>query len=218
MKDSRPVQVLAGLVTLAGAGVIYYSLGVGTSTPMDSRAPAAVGMVMARQAANLAKEGKQIIVITRDTTSFRNPATDIQLASFKKELRRSGLSVGTVQALQLDPLRPVEVPPGDFLELIRNSPKGSVIVSFMGPPLLNEAQRKQLGEIKPSIVAFCSGSLPDQVDLRATFDQGLLHAAVVSRRRGSAPTTQPADLQGWFDRSYLAITSANLASLPPRQL
>jgi hypothetical protein len=171
----------------------------------------AAGMTLAKQALALLQPGGQITVIVRDTATFPNPASDVQLSSFKKAIRPRA-TIGSVVALQVDPLRPVEVPPGDFFELIRKTPKGSVIVSFMGPPLLNAEQRTHLREIQPAIVAFCSGNLCRQVDLRELFIQGLLHAAVVSRR---TPTVglPPKDMQGWFDRSFVAITPENLTTL-----
>jgi len=171
---------------------------------------------MARQAMNLLQPGGQIIVITRDTAAFKNPASDLQLTSFNNTLRSAHVAVGRLLALQVDPLRPVEVPPGDFFELIRSATKGSVIVSFMGPPQLTEAQRRQLGEVKPAIVAFCSGSLPERVDLRTLFDQELLHAAVVSRKSPARLSSPPKDLQGWFDESFLAITASDANTLTLR--
>ena len=48
--------------------------------------------------------------------------------------------------------------------------------------MLNETQVSRLGEIKPAIIALCSGPVREQVDLRTLFSQHLLRAAVVSRR------------------------------------
>ena len=169
---------------------------------------------MALQAVRLLKPGGQIIIITRDTAAFKNPAADIQLATFKKELRKTHAAIGSVHAIQVDPLKPVQAPAGDFFELIRQTASQNVIVSFMGPPLLSETQARQLGGVKPGIVAFCSGSLPDQIDLRAFFEQGLLGAAVVSRRNPLA--SQPKDLQGWFDRYFVAVTTADDPNLAVR--
>src|SRR5207249_10552895 len=138
--------------------------------------------------------------------AFKQPAADIQLNSFKKELRRGGGTIAATQLIQVDPLRPLEVPPGDFFEWIRKAPPGSVIVSFMGPPLLTEEQRSQLGVIKPKIVAFCSGNLPDYVDLRALFDRQLLHAAVVSRRNSEPPPSKAKAWTGSFDQLYMTAT------------
>ena len=122
--------------------------------------------------------------------------------------------IGPLQLLEVDPLRPVEVPAGDFFELIRKTPQGSVIVSLMGPPLLSESQRRQLQEINPAIVAFCSGSVPEQVDLRSLFEQGLVHAAVVSRRNPTTAPSDPTDLRSWFDQWFVAVTAADPGKIP----
>lgn len=212
MRDSQAVNVVAGLVTVGALAAGLVAWRGGLPPRLNPKPHQAVGQIMAGQALGLLKAGGQITVIRRDTTAFENPATEAQLASFQKAIRKAHAALGSIRALQVDALRPVEVPPGDFLELIRSAPPGSVIVSFMGPPLLSEAQRRQLGEIKPAIVAFCSGSLRDRVDLRALFAQGLLHAAVVSRPHLAGGT--PASLQQWFDQSYVAVTAANLDDLP----
>ena len=214
MRDSKAVNVIAGLVVLGASAAILISLRGGFPPRCNPKPHQAAGWMMARQTLGLLKPGGQIIIITRDTAAFKNPATDIQLAAFKKELRKTRAVIGSVRAIQVDPLKPVQAPPGDFFELIRQTPSQSVIVSFMGPPLLSETQARQLDALKPGIVAFCSGSLPDQLDLRGFFERGLLGAAVVSRRYPLA--SQPKDLQGWFDRSYVAVTTADDPNLAAR--
>jgi hypothetical protein len=212
MRESKAVNVLASLVILGAGGAGLLAWRGGLPPRLNPKPHAAVGQALARQALALLKPGGQITVITRDTTWFKNPASDVQLASFQRAIRKAGAVIGAIHALQADPISPVGVPSGDFFDFIRNTAPGNVIVSFMGPPLLSEAQRGQLGQSLPDIVAFCSGSLPERVDLRALFDQGLLRAAVVSRRPRSA--LKPTTLQEWFDRSYVAVTAANLNDLP----
>ena len=121
------------------------------------------------------------------------------------------------ESLQVDPLRPVEVPSGDVQEMIGKAPKGSVIVSFMGPPpLLSSAQRRRLEETKPAIVAFCPGSLTERVNLPALFEQGLLQTAVVSRRNPPPSSARPKGLQAWFDQAFIGIASTDAAGLSLR--
>jgi len=157
---------------------------------------------MAQQALACLAPGGQITVITRDTTTFRNPASDIQLASFRKTIDQAHVAIQSLHKLQVDPLRPVAVPSSDFCDLIRNTPEGSVIVSFMGPPLLTRAERSSLGDSKPAIVAFCSGRLPELADLRSLFQQGLVQAAVVDRRGAKGS-----------EQSFLAVTATNLSDV-----
>lgn len=211
MRHSRLAGTIAGLTILAAATVLF-SL-YETPPRFNLKPHEAVGWVMARQALGFLKAGGHVTVITRDTSVFKQPALASQLASFQRTLDQARVASATVQALEVDPLRPVEVPAGDFFEYLRKASPGDVIVSFMGPPLLTEAQRGQLGEIKPKIVAFCAASLPAPAYLKVLFDQGLLHAAVVGRGNALAPATNPKDPQGWFDRFFLAVTAANAASL-----
>jgi len=213
MKDNRLIGALAGLTLLGAAAWALWVTQGGWSPSVDRTAPESVGTVMAEQALGLLRPGGVITVVARDTATFMNPASSYQLAAFQKVIKRAHAPVISVHTLQLDPLRPVEVPPGDFLEMLRNAPPGSVIVSFMGPPLLSEVQRSQLGEVRSSVVAFCSGSLPQRVDLRALFDQHLLAAAVVSRPRPRGGRGAPHDAREAFDRTFVAVTSANVSVL-----
>jgi hypothetical protein len=217
MRDSKVIQGIAGLVTLGAAAFVCLTLQGGCSPRLDYRPHEAAGWFMARETLRHLKPGGQVIVITRDTTTFENPATDVQMASFRKTLREARVIVGSVQSLQVDPLRPVEVPSGDFQEMIGKAPKGSVIVSFMGPPpLLSSAQRRRLEETKPAIVAFCPGSLTERVNLPALFEQGLLQTAVVSRRNPPPSSARPKGLQAWFDQAFIGIASTDAAGLSLR--
>ncbi len=213
MGNNRAVEIVSALTTLGAlAVIILFSCESPPST--HRKLHEAIGRAMAQQTLSLSDNGAPVMVIARDTVAFKQPAADIQLNNFKKELRRGGGTIAATQLIQVDPLRPFEVPGGDFFEWIRKAPSGSVIVSFMGPPLLTEEQRSQLGVIKPKVVAFCSGNLIDQVDLRILFDQQLLHAAVVSRH-GSPGTFLNSQKQAEsFDQLYMSITAANLSSLP----
>jgi hypothetical protein len=214
VRDSKVIQGIAGVVTLGAAVVGCLILRGGFPPRLDARPHEAAGWYMAQQTLRHLQPGGQVILIARDTTAFKNPATEVQLASFRKVLRKARVTVGSTQSLPVDPLRPLEVPPGDFQELIRKAPKGSVIVSFMGPPpLLGPVQRQHLGETRPAIVAFCPGSVPERVNLPALFEQGLLQTAVISRRNPSASAATPKGLQGWFDQAFVGITSADAASL-----
>jgi hypothetical protein len=212
MRDNKVIGAAAGSVVLGSALAIGFCLTGGLGPQMDAAPFQAVGRVLAQQTIPLWKKGGQITVITRDTQTFQNPATDIQFASFRDELAKAGLKIDSVQALQIDPLRPARVPGGDFFLWIKKASKGSVIVSFMGPPVLSEAQIAQLGEIQPGIVAFCPGPTRDQVDLRSLFAGRLLHAAVVSKR--IVKRSRPASEREIFDRQFVAVTLANLAALP----
>ena len=213
MQNSRITEFASALTTLGALTVMVVS---NCEWPPSThrKLHAAIGKAIAREALSLLGNGGQITVIARDTATFQQPAAEIQLNSFREEIRRSKATIGTTQFLQVDPLRPLQVPPGDFFELIRRAPSGNVIVSFMGPPLLTEEQRGQLGTVKPRIVAFCPGSVAGSIDLRALFDQQLLHAAVVSRRNSGRSPPSDKGLADSYERLYRSVTAVNLDSLP----
>jgi hypothetical protein len=140
-----------------------------------------IGAAMAKATLDLCKPGGKVVVIKRDTAEFPQPASDAQFTAFEKELRRAKVPIESIHLLQLDPLRPTMVPPGDFFEMIRKAAAGTVIVSFMGPPLLSDEQRAALREIRPKIVAFCAGMIPSEVNVAMLFKQNLLHAAILAK-------------------------------------
>jgi len=202
--------IVAGVVTLAAGGVIYFTLV--PMPPKFDRAPhTALGQVLAREALKLQQPGGRIIFITRDTTMFKTPAFEAQSEGFEKELRKAGAKIAVKRVLKVDPLRVVAVPPGDFFELLRKANEKDVIVSLLGPPVLDAAQIGKLTENRPHVIAVCSGAMPQQVDLKRLFDQRLIEAVVISRN-------EPASAGGandGFDRHFKLITTANLSDLLP---
>jgi len=112
----------------------------------------------------------------------------------------------------LDPLRPTEVPSGDFYELIRKVPAQDVIVSFMG--LLyspsNNAATWELSN-QGSLLSVRE-SLSEQIDLRKLFQGGLLHAAIVSRPPVSDAFSSALKIPETFDQLYMAVTAGSYSS------
>jgi len=202
MRDNKVIQVLALAVTVGAAAAMVLTLRGGWGPALNPDPPRAVGAELARQALSLLKPGGQITLLTRDTATFPNPATDLVRDGFQRALRRAHVGVGGEEKLEVDPLRRVLVPSGDFQGWIHHGNSGDVIVSLMGPPVLSPSERAQLGEIKPAVVAFCPGNWPEQVDFRSLFGDGLLSAAVVSRP-GVAASRK-------FAEGYVTITKANV--------
>lgn len=212
MRNSVAIGTCAGLITAAALGVLFGS--ITTWPPRTDRAPhEAAGRILAEEALRRLGQGGRLTVITRDTSDFKQPAADILFASLKRTVGRANATIAAVQALEVDPLRLIEVPSGDFMELIGKASAGSVIVSLMGPPLFTTEQRLQLGQIRPSIIAFCPGSLPDQIDLRQVFAQGALDVAVVSRRHSPGPASPRGEGHG--GEFFQTVTVTNVGALYP---
>jgi hypothetical protein len=202
--------IIATAVTVLCALVLYGWFG-GGGPSFDVAEHTALGEVAAEQALKLVGPNGRVTLIARDTEAYPNPATDAQLAGFKRAMKRSGGRVGAIQLLKQNPLRVVAVPSGDFLELLRKNTDSDVIVSFLGPAVLDDARIAALGEKRPKIVALCSGWMPRRVDLRRLFQQGLLTVAIVSRD-GSSPRSR--DGRERFNSLFTIVTSANASDLP----
>lgn len=213
MRNRRFTEFIAVLTAFVALAATLFSA-FEPPPPVNRKLHETIGRALAQETLSLLSKGGQVTVIARDTETFKQPAMDILLATFRREVRRGDAAIASTQLIQLDPLRLAEVPSGDFFELIRRAPTGHVIVSFLGPPLLTEEQRGRLGQIKPKIVALCSGNLAETVDVRQLFEAGLLHAAVVSRRLSPIVADKTRTISESFDQLYVTMTAADLDKRP----
>jgi hypothetical protein len=214
----RPERKIRGIV--AGVAMLAAWTGVCLSVcpmpPHLDRGPhRALGRVLGQESLKLCEAGSRVIVITRDTETFKAPASAAQLEGLQSALRKGGVKITTTHVLKVDPLRVVGVPPGDFFELLRKSADNDVIVSFLGPPSLSGDQIAKLGDKRPHVLAVCSGSMPQQIDLQKIFEQKLLQFAVISRPDAPRVASGSGAAREGFDRMFKLITAANLADLAP---
>jgi len=212
---NNPVINTVALVIIAGAATGTWFGTTQRLTQPDARLQAELGRTLAQQALQLGSPNGRIVVILRDTEAFPSPATDSALAGFNKELQRSGRGEPTLQRMQNDPLRPLQIPGGDFAEQIRKGAAGDVIVSFMGPPNLSPEKRALLGPVQAKVLAFCPGSIPEQVDLRQLADAGLLHGAVLNRPATGNGAMGAKPRPDSFDDLYVVATHAQLSARNP---
>src|SRR5215831_627849 len=108
MRDSRALDIIAGIITLGAGAVILFTRPGMLSPGLNSLPHEAAGVVLAKQALHLLEPGGQVTLIVRDTAAFPNPASDVLLAGFKKALRQGHAVITSIVSLQVDPLRPVE--------------------------------------------------------------------------------------------------------------
>jgi hypothetical protein len=209
------IKTIAASLILLGASLFLVSYFRVSPPPPESWPHQGLGRVLADEASKLLGPGGRIRLITRDTAICANPATDLEVKAFVRTLRATKLTVTATNLMNVDPLRPVRVPPGDFLELMRKLSENDVVVSLLGPPFLTAEQRAKLPEKRPRVVALCSGAMPRQENLRELFEQNLLQVAIISRENPSLTPPASDDPQAWFAYLYQVITPANLADLPP---
>jgi hypothetical protein len=209
MRDSKTINILS--LCLIAAAVVILAAGAFHLPPrFDKNLHAEIGRTLAREAAKLGASGKEIVLIRRDNEAFSQPAMETAAAAFRTEITRSGIKEVTIHAVRLDPLKPAEVPSGDFFEILRRSTDKQMIVSLLGPPILSEDQVSKLGTLKAKVVAFCPGATSG-VDLRTLFKAGLLHAAIIERNSERQPGNKPGKVT--FDQLYTVVESGSSPSL-----
>lgn len=212
MRNNKTVNWAAGVVT-AAAG-LWLALFLFPFPPgIDTRLHKAVGETLAAEAIKLADPAARFVVLTRDTVEFQVPATVAQLDGLQQALKAAGRPAAIVRVFKADPLRVVEVPPGDFFDLLRQGKETDVFISLLGPPNLVDAQVTKLDPNKrPKVIALCTGAIPRRVDLKKAFAKQLLHVAVVNRP-GSPAQAGPGEAKAAFAQLFNVITPANLADL-----
>lgn len=212
MANKKAINYVAVTVIMAALGWLYLFFNP-RPPPIDRRLHNKVGEILALEAIKLLEPGARLIVIARAKEPFKVPAAAAQLDSFLRTIEKSGKTVSSTRLLKLDPLRVASVPPGDFFELLRQARSNDVIVSFLGPPLINDDQLNRLAGKRPRVLALCS-AMPAQVDLRKMFERQLLLTAVISRTNAPPGPASDTAAQAAFDQMFQVITPANVSQLP----
>lgn len=208
----RPSEKLKTAIggSLVAVWLLWFFVLSKPSPPFDETPHRALGHVLAEEALKLATPDSKIIVIVRDTKTFRSPAIDTQMRVFRKVLAGKGKSIADTQLITVDALRVQTVPPGDFLQILRSSGDNDVVVSFTGPPALTEAQLAKLGRKHPKVIAVCTGAVARQVDLDQVFSRGLLHQAVLDRPDAGKPANVPPDERSIFEHFFRLASPGSL--------
>lgn len=212
MTNRKGINVAAA-ATIAAAWLGWWLLAQPRPPKFDRRPHEALGAALAAEAVQRLEPGARIVVFARDPDAFEVPGCAAQLEAFLRAVKKSGHDVAGVRGVKLDPLRLAAVPPGDFFDQMRLGRDNDVIVSFLGPPVLDAQQVAKLGARRPQVLAVCSGSVPAQVNLQRLFAQRLLTLAVISRTDVS-PGLAAAPAQAAFERMFKIFTAANADELP----
>ena len=101
-------SVLTILIALGAIFLSFYEF----PPRLDRELHQCIGKALATESLNLLSQEGQIIIISRDTEAFKQPALDILLDCFQTELRRAKVPAPTIQLMSTDPLRDPAARPG----------------------------------------------------------------------------------------------------------
>lgn len=210
----QKLKTLLSLTAILVAAVILYLRMFERAPKIEARPHLAIGEVLAEQAAKTVGNGGRITLIAPDTSVFEYPGAELQLKAFHRALQKANLHVAGTNLIKLDPNRLMHVRPGDLIEILRKLAEPDVVVSLLSPTLPMAEQKTRLPEKHARVIAVCSGETPRQVNLKALFDDHLLHIAIISRSHPSPAVPQSENLQEWFAHFFQLVTTTNTADLP----
>jgi hypothetical protein len=207
MQTGKVVNFIAATVVLASIAVLYLTL-VGLPPHLDARPHRALGQAVAQETLKLLGAGGRVMLIARDTTTFRNPAADAQLKQFHQAIKKANVKVALTNLIKLDPLRVAAAPAGDLIQYLRKGSEKDVVVSFLALTPMPDRLIDPLPEKRPKLIAVCTGNSLERMEIDRLFERKVVHAAIVSRADIGA--TQPAsdDPRAWFEYLYVVLTSA----------
>lgn len=214
MTKEKMVPLLAILVIVGAVAWIYRSQS-GTQK-FDLNPYQALGAGAAEETAKLLDNKGSLVVISPDTSEFKNAAVEGQLQAFQDTLQKNkAMAIAATVRFKVTPMERMAtggaVPGDQFLQALQSHPNAGAVVLFCGfPPLASQdySTLKQRG-IK---VVVASGYAPVY---RKLLESQVIHVAIIPQF--DAPPTSgkpPTTLRGWFERDFLVITSANTATLP----
>src|SRR2546428_457782 len=103
MKNDKSKNVVAVLIMVVAWAFLAASLLV-FPPGINRKLHQAVGQVLAEETVRLLGAGGKVTVITRDTATYKNPATDAQLSGFKETLKKARVTVAATIASRLNPI------------------------------------------------------------------------------------------------------------------
>ncbi len=209
----RRIKIVTSLLLMLVAVTLLASRYYFPTPKIEARPHAGIGQALAERVGQFGGKGR-IVLIVPDTSEGKFPGAALQLEAFHAALRRANLTVAFTNMVKIDPNRVLRAPPGDFADLLKKFTDADVVVSLLGPPVLNGDQKARVGERHPKIIAVCTGDMPRQVNLKTIFAEQFLHAAIISRPGVGLTTPTSDNPADWFQHYFLWVTPQSLTDLP----
>lgn len=207
----KPIQLIFAFVVVVVAAVWAYHNASGPSQKFDLTPYNALGAGVAGETAKLLGGKGQVVVVAPDTSEFKDPVMDGQLATFEQEIKRSGVTIAGTAKFKLTAMERMgsggAVPSAFLAKAVQDHSSAGVVVLFCPFPA-DYSTAKSDG---PKFIV-ASSYLPSY---RKLLESRAIAAAIVPKFDRSAPAaSKPKTLQESFEEEFLVITPGNLTSLP----
>jgi len=166
---------------------------------------------LAEEVAHLAGANKRVAVITPDASWG---ATSIAEESFRAALNKQGFQITTAKSVNVgNPMRrgQIGLKADDFFDALEKSSDAGAIVSFAGPPLINNAD-SSLKTKHPPVVVVATASLgnvagvwSDPVQFAGLLDSDIINLAVIDSPGGGPQTGKPDATHALFAEHFRVL-------------
>ena len=211
--SGRTKKLIFAIVGIVGASAVFLVTRSG-GPPANAVGPmSAVGQIAAEETAKLLGSGGRVVVVHNPTLYVASPLLRGQFDAFEATIKRQrGITVTATEAVQGKDLSSAGgLTASKYTDLVEKYPDAEVIVSFVGPPILNGSQIKSLPQKHPSFVAVSLSGAP----LKRLFEENVIQVAIINRLEPAPPSSsQPKTVRDWFDQLFLVVTASDASSLP----
>lgn len=207
----KPIQLIVALVAVVAAMGWAYFNSSDSSQKFDLTPYNALGAGAAEETGRLIGNSGAVVVIAPDTSEYKDPVIDGQLAAFEGVLKKSGMTIAAKARFKLTAMERMgsggAVPSGILAAAVRDNPNAAAVVLFC--PFPSDYTGPKSGGPK-FIVA--SGYLPSY---RKLLESQTIAAAIVPKfDRSTEASKKKQTLRERFDEEFLVFTHDNLAKLP----
>ena len=214
MAKNNLLKIIAVLVMAGIAAWLFYKQS--DSSPKFDLSPYnALGAGVAEETSKLLGNKGSVLVITEDTSEFKNPAVEGQLKSFKETIQNS--KTVTIAAAETFKLKPMErmatggaIPRDQFVKILQAHPNISAVVLFCAFPQLTAQDAASLKQSGAKVIV-ASACVPGY---RKLVESQVINLAIVPQFEKAANASTPTTLRGWFEQEFLVVSAANAAALP----
>jgi len=215
MAKNNSLKIVAVLLLAVVAVWLFYRQS-DSSSKFDLSPYRALGAGAAEEAARLLASKGSVLVVSYDTTEFKNLAEEGQLKSFQETIKKNpAMSIAATEKFKLSPMERMAtggaVPREQFLKALQNHPNIGAVVLFCAFPQLSAQDHAALKQSGVKVIV-ASACVPGY---RKLVESQVIHLAIVPQFEPPATTANPpTTMRGWFEQEFLVVSAANAAALP----
>jgi hypothetical protein len=201
---NKPIKTVVAVLAVAAAVVSVYLATASRAPKIDLGPYSVLGAVTADETAKLVGNKGEVVLMSPDSGTYKNPSVEAQVKAFRDTLKQRGSFNLVVEKFPITPMLMLAtgggVPSEELFKALKVHPNAAAFVLFCRFPQMPDSELEELKKHSVKMVAV-SSFYPDYQRL---LDRQLLHLAIVPRP-DSADTASGKTVRERFDQQFLVI-------------